>query len=304
MASHQASSPRPHPILSPSSTPTSSVRPSLDISRSNNSGRATSPVPSTNARRNRAALRDYYNLKTSNGARPPSRTGSIASTSTVAATPLTDGRASTDVEDQALSTLDDPSFSPDEYVQKLLRTFSLGKVLRAENLLVSEIKTLDGDRKALVYDNYSKLIRATETIGGLMGRMDNKDTSVQAGLGGESLLGAARTSAPNTTGIHALGILGPAVARVADTAKSLVGDVDSIGRSNSRNSRRRKQEVQSVKRVIQAPETLRKLLGNGERAEAETRWREVKVLLDKWSAVKGTKEIKESCENLLASDAL
>lgn len=28
-----------------------------------------------------------------------------------------------------------------------------------------EIKGLDGERKALVYDNYSKLISATETIG-------------------------------------------------------------------------------------------------------------------------------------------
>lgn len=29
----------------------------------------------------------------------------------------------------------------------------------------TEIKGLDGERKALVYDNYSKLIAATETIG-------------------------------------------------------------------------------------------------------------------------------------------
>lgn len=29
----------------------------------------------------------------------------------------------------------------------------------------TEIKGLDGERKALVYDNYSKLITATETIG-------------------------------------------------------------------------------------------------------------------------------------------
>ena len=28
-----------------------------------------------------------------------------------------------------------------------------------------DIKGLDGERKALVYDNYSKLIAATETIG-------------------------------------------------------------------------------------------------------------------------------------------
>ena len=37
---------------------------------------------------------------------------------------------------------------------------------------MAEIKSLDGDRKALVYDNYSKLITATDTIRRMRDNMD------------------------------------------------------------------------------------------------------------------------------------
>jgi vacuolar protein sorting-associated protein 51 len=40
----------------------------------------------------------------------------------------------------------------------------LESVLKVEGALVNEIRGLDGERKALVYDNYSKLITATDTI--------------------------------------------------------------------------------------------------------------------------------------------
>ena len=42
---------------------------------------------------------------------------------------------------------------------------SLEGLLKCEASLIGEIRGLDGERKALVYDNYSKLIGATETIG-------------------------------------------------------------------------------------------------------------------------------------------
>jgi YD repeat-containing protein len=46
----------------------------------------------------------------------------------------------------------------------LLEKDSLKALLRTENELVAEVRGLDGERKALVYDNYSKLISATDTI--------------------------------------------------------------------------------------------------------------------------------------------
>jgi YD repeat-containing protein len=49
-------------------------------------------------------------------------------------------------------------------VRGLLEREGLKGVLSVENELVGEIRGLDGERKALVYDNYSKLIAATDTI--------------------------------------------------------------------------------------------------------------------------------------------
>jgi hypothetical protein len=60
--------------------------------------------------------------------------------------------------------LDRDGFDAGTYVRKLLEREGLEGVLKVENELVGEIRGLDGDRKALVYDNYSKLISATDTI--------------------------------------------------------------------------------------------------------------------------------------------
>ncbi|RMD41558.1 hypothetical protein DV735_g3566, partial [Chaetothyriales sp. CBS 134920] len=59
-----------------------------------------------------------------------------------------------------LAKLDDPSFEADEFVSSLLASGSLQEILRTEAVLVSEVRNLDGECKALVYDNYSKLIKA------------------------------------------------------------------------------------------------------------------------------------------------
>ena len=50
-------------------------------------------------------------------------------------------------------------------MSKKLAEENLEGLLKCEANLIGEIRGLDGERKALVYDNYSKLIGATETIG-------------------------------------------------------------------------------------------------------------------------------------------
>jgi YD repeat-containing protein len=63
-----------------------------------------------------------------------------------------------------LYTLDREGFDAGGYVRAVLEKDGLKELLAMENELVGEIRTLDGERKALVYDNYSKLISATDTI--------------------------------------------------------------------------------------------------------------------------------------------
>lgn len=127
----------------PSGTPTSSTRPSLDGPPSG----VTSPVPSSAQphqlpkRSNRAALREYYNLR-------------------AAAAP----RIEVPDSEVPSSDLDAADFNADEYVAKVVAGSSLEEMLRLYTRVVGEVRALDAEKKALVYDNYSKLITATETI--------------------------------------------------------------------------------------------------------------------------------------------
>lgn len=128
----------------PSGTPTSSTRPSLDLARSavtspvNSSSQAPPPQPK---RSNRAALREYYKLR----APPPPRI---------------------EVPDSEVpaSELDAEDFDAEAHVARVVAASGLEELLRLYAQVVGEVRALDAEKKALVYDNYSKLITATETI--------------------------------------------------------------------------------------------------------------------------------------------
>ncbi|EDN97327.1 hypothetical protein SS1G_11852 [Sclerotinia sclerotiorum 1980 UF-70] len=138
-------------------TPTSSTRPSLDHSRS------TEPSPNRGPsiaipRRNRAALREYYNLKKGQEA-PTDDAASEASS------------VHFDSEVQE-SEMDKDGFDGKKYVKEVLEKQTLGELLRTYNGVLTDIRALDAEKKALVYDNYSKLITATETIRKMRTNMD------------------------------------------------------------------------------------------------------------------------------------
>jgi vacuolar protein sorting-associated protein 51 len=126
-------SPTPSPSLQ-----SSKLTISLNAARRNNAPAESTPSPlrtppvlTPTARKQ--ALREFYNLDRS---RPIS--------------------TNTD--------LDRDPFNGKDFVDKLARENGLHALVRMENDLVQEIRNLDGERKSLVYDNYNKLIAATETI--------------------------------------------------------------------------------------------------------------------------------------------
>lgn len=133
----------------PSGTPTSSARPSFDISRST----VTSPVlgASQPAKRssNRAALREYYNLRAA---------------AAFGASPTTPRIIEDSDSEVPASEIDAPDFNLDEYLDKVVAESSLQDLLKLYTRVLGEVRALDAEKKALVYDNYSKLITATETI--------------------------------------------------------------------------------------------------------------------------------------------
>lgn len=273
------------PIIShsPSSTPSSSVHPSLEIPRIEVNIVSPAP-PTTSQRRNRAALRDFYNLKSRASTQPSiSRTASIASTASTGITSTLTALDDASAPFTFRSQLDEADFEAETYIQELLKTSSLKTILKAEGSLISEIKHLDGERKALVYDNYSKLITATQTIGTMRKSID------EAGAG----------SPLN------IGMLGPAIDGVAKSAAELNNGRDEHNIAQRRDERASKESEwskrETVKWVLGTPTRLQKKLGKGQRAEAEADWEEVGGLLEQWKRVKGSAELRATCEEIMST---
>lgn len=142
----------PRPSIASLTTDSSSRRPSFDgpLQSPRLFEFLSSPLLTGSQRRNRVALRDYYKL-----------TKNPATFASEASTPLHDDELAGAVPE---SELDVAGFDAEGYVKGILVKEGLEGLLRIERVLVNEIKALDGERKALVYDNYSKLITATDTI--------------------------------------------------------------------------------------------------------------------------------------------
>lgn len=72
--------------------------------------------------------------------------------------------------------LDAQEFDVEAYIRSLpQRPYDL---IKAYNGLVVETRALDGERKALVYDNYAKLINAAETVKDMSNSVDDLRPSI------------------------------------------------------------------------------------------------------------------------------
>ena len=66
-------------------------------------------------------------------------------------------------QDESLD-IDASGFAPAQYVEGLLQSSTMEELLRADDKMVKEVKSLDSDMRELVYENYNKFIAATDTI--------------------------------------------------------------------------------------------------------------------------------------------
>ncbi|TKA69546.1 hypothetical protein B0A55_06557 [Friedmanniomyces simplex] len=242
----------PRPSISLSSRRTST---STDAGRSPSTSRAPASAASS-LRRNRIALRDYYGIKNAGSADVPP-------------TPTLDS-----VQESELDRLD---FDAHAYVQSLLAKEGLEGVLRVEAGLVSEIRGLDGEKKALVYDNYSKLIAATDTIRSMREKMD-----------------------PVTETSTLMGDIG----RIAETASRLSGEMGKqhdgeTGGAGGERVREKMAQQETVRWVLAAPKRLRELVVEGRTEEAEAQWDEVSHLLSKWEGTNGVEQVRSGCLDAL-----
>lgn len=248
------------------STPTSSARPSFDAPRSSdpspNRGPLSLPQGQLHAapRRNRAALREYYNLKAVSAASKPQDPETASTTSSIH-----DNSSHSSVQE---SELDSPDFVAGEYVKRILETQNLGELLKTYNGVLGDIRALDAEKKALVYDNYSKLITATETIGKMREDM-GKGGAGEGVVGREGLLdGAVRGVFDRAEGLRA------ELRRELDKRNGGVVDRGEI------EQRRKTRMV--VEKVLKTPAKLKELIEEEREDEAKELWQKTLAVLERW----------------------
>ncbi|KAL8851107.1 MAG: hypothetical protein Q9221_004003 [Calogaya cf. arnoldii] len=251
-------------IASPRQSTTSistdqSRRPSLDTTT-----RSQATSPARPARRNKNALRDYYGLK---AAAPTDASNSQQHE------PADPGPETT------LSEFDTQGFDAEAYVRDVLARESLQGLLKIESGLINEIRALDGEKKALVYDNYSKLITATDTIRRMRTNMD--------------------PLTPTTS------TLTPAIAHIAETAASLAASLQDRNTEAPEDEAlvKKERQRQTVRWVLGAPSRLKGLIEGDQKEEAKKDWDEVQKLLEKWNEVQGVDEVRQQCLSIMDGDA-
>lgn len=260
-------------------TPTSSSRPSLDVpssaAGSPNPNSTTPTATSQSKRANRTALREYYNLRS-----PPS--SSTSNNKPLPSPPIvsiTDPTASSStVLSSPPSELDNPDFDAQSYISNLLATSSLADLLRTYTRLLSEMRALDAEKKALVYDNYSKLIAATETIR----KMRATTTSQESQAGGIGSVGVGGVGEKGLEGVVE-GIYKMASELREELRKSVNPPPPSVGEDGGGEVKRKKERTRELAReVVKVPARLRRLMEEGREEEARREWEVPRRLLVRW----------------------
>ncbi|TFB07261.1 Vacuolar protein sorting-associated [Trichoderma ghanense] len=243
----------------PSGTPTSSARPSFDVSRSavtspvlsaSQPATTTTTTGSSKRSNNRAALREYYNLR-------------AAAASASASTPSTPRIVEAPDSEVPASEIDAPDFNLDDYLQKVVAESSLQELLKLYTRVLGEVRALDAEKKALVYDNYSKLITATETIRKMRANMD-------------PLNPMATTLDPAIAHIYS-----QASAIQESLRKSVPAPDSEEGKAREAQQRRQRTRQLAIE-VLATPERLQALVREGRFEEARRQWEMPRKLLEVW----------------------
>ncbi|RYP42452.1 hypothetical protein DL767_000140 [Monosporascus sp. MG133] len=251
-------------------TPTSSTRPSLDVPRSPNPSISSPSLsnPPTTTRRNRAALREYYNLpKSPITPAPPS----VEVTDPLGIQGGVEGEEQEQQSEVAASELDAADFSAEAYVARALAESGLEELLRLYARVVGETRALDAEKKALVYDNYSKLISATETIRKMRSKMDPLNPMAS------TLDPAIAQIYTQATAIR--DSLREAIPTPPTTISS-ASPADDTG--EAARQKRRLRTKQLALEVLETPDKLRALVAAGRAEEARRMWETPRRLLLLW----------------------
>ncbi|KAI0398788.1 Vps51/Vps67-domain-containing protein [Xylaria palmicola] len=252
-------SPREPRRLNSLTTPTSSTRPSLDSARSPVSSpnpNGSLSAPNANPRRGRAALREYYNL----------RKGASAGTATPPQVEVTDAAGEAGPHEHSEvppSEMDKENFDADTFVKKALTENGMQDLLRLYTRVLGETRALDAEKKALVYDNYNKLIAATETIRKMRTNMD-------------PLNPMASTLDPAIAKIY------NQACEIRDAIRKSVPEPTEATKAADDACQRKLRTRQLAIEVLDTPNRVRELVAEGRLDDARKAWEMPRKLLLVW----------------------
>jgi len=75
--------------------------------------------------------------------------------------------------------IDSSAFDAKAYYDQLITVSTLPTLLKRDNELVSQIRQLEGDRQALVYNHHHELIAASDTIRAMKARAESLDVDLE-----------------------------------------------------------------------------------------------------------------------------
>lgn len=101
--------------------------------------------------------------------------------------------------------------------------------------------------------------------------------------------------------------LAPAISHIAETAATLSESLRKLAPqplSDDLLAERKKEEQrEAVRWVLDAPARLRSLRDQGQIESARKDWEQVKMRLDRWKSVKGADEVRKECEEVMGAEA-
>lgn len=161
------------------------------------------------------------------------------------------------------SEMDKDGFDAAGFVQRALAEHGMEELLRLYTRVLGETRALDAEKKALVYDNYSKLITATETIRKMRANMD-------------PLNPVASTLDPAIAHIYSQ------ASAIRDSLRKSVPPPDATKQEAEEARRRRARTKQLAIEVLDTPDKIRALVAEGRLEDARQAWKMPRRLLLVW----------------------
>ncbi|KAJ1663922.1 hypothetical protein EV178_004544 [Coemansia sp. RSA 1646] len=209
--------------------------------------------------RAREKLRSFYNIQTT---KPNSASSSQ---------PTKNAPTKTNATQKEINSA---SFDAKKYLKRLLLEEPISGLLHTDNQLVSEIRQIDGDMKTMVYENYSKFISATETIGRMKEDADFMDAEM------EKLARRINT-----------------ISNRADTVNAnFVSRNSAIHRLSSEH-----QLLQRLQFLFDLPDQLSKHIDRGQFVEAARVWSRTQPLLEHYRQLGVFEGVEKDGKEIMAS---